>query len=372
MIMASRKTFGLLLFVIFCASRVGVANAAGGAGAGAAGAANAAGAAPPTAAEKETARRLMDEGKTRLKVNDNVRAIDAFQKANDIMHVPTTGLALAKAHLAAGHLVEARDAALEVGRLPHDPGESAVLEAARKQAKELEAQLKPRIPMLRIRIHGATPTHVAVDDAEIPMSIIGEPVAVNPGKRTVTAKSAEGGEVKGDIELAEREVREIELTLPARGDGTKAAPPPTGTSSGDKTTSKVEVGPPSGTSDDRDKGLVRTQLAEGLMYGGAIGGALGITVGIITGALTLSKAHAVQPQCDNNICAPDAKDDLDTALTFGTISTIGFVVGLVGVAAGVVGYMLPKKPPKARPRESRREVFHTFAIGPGGLGGSFW
>ena len=51
--------------------------------------------AAPTAAERETARRLMDEGKARLKANEVARAIEAFQKAHDIMHVPTTGMALA-------------------------------------------------------------------------------------------------------------------------------------------------------------------------------------------------------------------------------------------------------------------------------------
>lgn len=55
------------------------------------------------------------------------------------MHVPTTGIALARAHAVAGNLVEARDAALEVGPMPHESGEPALFDAARKSAKELEA-----------------------------------------------------------------------------------------------------------------------------------------------------------------------------------------------------------------------------------------
>ena len=35
--------------------------------------------------------------------------------------------------------------ALEVARIPHDASEPAVFETARKQAKELEAQLKPHL-----------------------------------------------------------------------------------------------------------------------------------------------------------------------------------------------------------------------------------
>jgi hypothetical protein len=310
----------------------------------------------------------MDDGKARIKAADLPHAIEAFQKANDIMHVPTTGMALAKAHLMAGHLVEARDAALEVTRSPREAGEPAVFDSARRQARELDAQLKPRIPMLRIRVHGGTPSRVAVDDVEIASSIIGEPVAVNPGKRVVTAKGADGVEVKGEIELAEREVREIELTLPGKGgDGGKAggtpAPASTSGTSSASSPSKTDATPPAAGEPDR-RDLVRTPVARGMLYGGAIAGAVGVAAGIVTGAFTLSKAHDVTPQCDNNVCAPSAKSDLDTALTFGTVSTIAFVVGVVGCGVAVVGYLLPLRPQG----ESRPP---TMMFGPGFVTGTF-
>ena len=49
--------------------------------------------AAPNAAERETARRLMDEGRERSRVGDKERAVEAFQKAHNIMKVPTTGIA---------------------------------------------------------------------------------------------------------------------------------------------------------------------------------------------------------------------------------------------------------------------------------------
>ena len=165
----------------------------------------------------------MDEGKARLKADEGARAIEAFQKAHDIMHVPTTGMALARALLTAGHLVEARDVALEIGRMPRDPGDPAVFDAARKHARELDAQLKTRIPTVRIKIKGGAASRVAVDDVEIPSSIIGEPVAVNPGKRVFSARNAEGGETKETLEVAERDAKEIELVLPAHGESVKSA-----------------------------------------------------------------------------------------------------------------------------------------------------
>jgi len=40
------------------------------------------------------------------------------------------------------------------------------------------------------------------------------------------------------------------------------------------------------------------------MYGGFGVVVLGVGVGLVTGGLTLSKASDVEPQCENNICAP--------------------------------------------------------------------
>ncbi len=339
--------------------------------------------AAPSAAERETARRLMDEGKGRLKANDLARAIEAFQKAHDIMHVPTTGIALARAHLAAGHLVEARDAALEVGRMPHEPGDPAVFDTARKHAKELDAQLKPRIPTVRIKIKGGTPARIAIDDVEISASITGEPVALNPGKRVVSAKNAEGGEVKGDVELAERDAKEVELTLPPGREAPTATSGPSNAPSSSSSTSA----PPrkiAGFGNDGDTGPMgeRTPLAEGLIYGGLGLAAVGVAVGTVTGVLTFSKASDVDPQCANDICDPKAKNDLDSARTLASISTIGFIAGGVGAAVGLVGFVLPRRPAHAKTaaaiswdwsgRALRGEAAQ-LTIGPAGagLGGSF-
>lgn len=306
----------------------------------------------------------MDEGKARLKEKELSRAIEAFQKAHDIMHVPTTGIALAKAHLAAGHLVEARDAALEVGRMPRDSGEPAVFEGARKLAKELDAQLKPRIPTLRVKVKGGAATRITIDEIEIPQSIVGEPVALNPGKRVVIVKNAEGGEVRGEIELAERDAKEIELTLPSPQEH---SPEPlakrTVTSSPSNPSARALALQADGNDRDFNPDQ-RTALAQGLLYGGLGVGMLGLSVGGITGVMTLAKASDVEPQCENNVCAPAARDTLESANTLANISTIGFVAGAVGLAVGAVGFMLPK-------RASRAVVHSSISVGPNGVGGAF-
>lgn len=308
--------------------------------------------AAPSAAQRETARRLMDEGKERMRVGDKERAVEAYRKAHDLMKVPTTGMALAKAQLSLGHIVEARDVALEVARMPRDNGEPAVFEKARKEAKELEASLKPRIPTVRIVVKGGPATKVTVDDAEVAPLLVGEPVALNPGKHVVAAKNAEGAEKRADVELAERDGKEVELTLPVPNPAVAAVMP----SSDSRATQPAT----------RERTGERTPVANVLVYGGFGLAVAGLAVGGVTGALTLSKAGTVKGQCENDICDPAAKSDLDSASAMATISTVSFAAAGAGLALGVIGLLLPKTQTESALHSTDKRA--AVWVGPGGIG----
>jgi len=311
--------------------------------------------AAPTAAQRETARRLMDEGKERTRTGDKERALEAYQKAHDLMKVPSTGMTLVKAHLALGHLVEARDVALEVVRMPRERNEPGVFEKARKEAKELEATLKPRIPTVRIVVKGGPATHVSVDEVDVAPLLLGEPVAMNPGKHTILAKNADNAEQRGLVELAERDAKEIQLTLPVPHPVLVATVPPP---------ARVVVS-------ETPRGGERSAAANVLVFGGFGLAVAGLAVGGVTGALTLSEAGSVKAQCANGICDPAAKNDLDSANSLAMVSTIGFAVAAAGAVCGVVGLLLPKtKTESALQSTSQRSAVW---VGPGSVGmrGSF-
>lgn len=325
--------------------------------------------AAPSAADKEAARKFMDEGTARIKSGEPQRALEAFQKAHELMHVPTTGLAVAKAHLAIGHLVEAREAAVDVARTQRDANEPPVFEKARKSAREIEAEVKARIPSLKIKVKGGKPSKVAVDDVEVPLALIVEPVPVNPGRRVVTAKGSDGTEARSNIEVAEKETKEVELTLtyPTSNDPTaKPAPekPAEKTPASAGATDKPKVRG-FGDEDVASKDQRRTPLADGLIWGGFAFGIAGIGAGTVTGLMTLGKASEVSQQCESNICAPAAQKELESATLFATISTIAFAVGVAGVGAGILGLAIPKQ------GEQRKRVGFTIHPTMNGLGGTF-
>jgi hypothetical protein len=271
------------------------------------------------------------------------------------MKVPSTGILLVRAHLALSHLVEARDVALEVARMPRERSEPAVFEKARREAKELEASLKPRIPTVRIVVKGGPATHVTVDEVDVAPLLLGEPVAMNPGKHVIVAKNADNAEKRADVEVGERDAKEIELTLPVPNPVLLATVPP----------------PPKPAAEGPHATTERSPAANVLVFGGFGLAVAGLAVGGVTGALTLAEAGTVKSQCANGICDPAAKNDLDSASSLATISTIGFAVAGAGAVCGVVGLLLPRtKSETALQSTSQRSAVW---VGPGSMGvrGSF-
>ena len=72
-------------------------------------------------------------------------------------------------------------------------------------------------------------------------------------------------------------------------------------------------------------------------------GAVGLSVFAITGSVALAKSNAIKPLCDSDYrCIPldgnnkSLTEDLNAMRTLGTVSTVGLVVGGIGVVAGTI------------------------------------
>jgi len=91
-------------------------------------------------------------------------------------------------------------------------------------------------------------------------------------------------------------------------------------------------------------------------------GAAGIVVGAIFGGLAIGKKNEAAPNCTSDFsrCNTTGKASVDDALTFGTVSTVGFIAGGVLAAAGITIFLLAPKSPKS-------EAHVTASVSPFGL-----
>jgi hypothetical protein len=277
----------------------------------------------PSPAQKETARNLMDVGKTKYEEGDFIGAAEAFEGADKIMGVTVTGLWRGKALDKLGRLVDARDVLLAVARIPAGDNEPAVLSDARNEAAELQLEVAGRIPEVTFLVTGlqapAEPS-VTVDGEAVPLSTLELPQKVDPGRHKIVATAPGHFDLSVEVEVRDGESQKVSLVF--RANGEPIVPPPPKPPPG-------PVQPPANT------GL--SGLAVTAIVAGSIGGA-SLLVGAITGGLSLSRASDAKSNCVDGLCPAEDESARDSSVTLAHVSTATFVVG--GVGAAVAGVAL--------------------------------
>jgi hypothetical protein len=319
--------------------------------------------ADPTSADRETARTLMQQGRELTAKGDLKAALKRFKGADDIMHVPTTALEVARTLVALGQLVEARDFIAAIRQNAPRASEPQPFKDARAKADALDASLNGRIPSLVVTVKG-TPegeqATVSVDGTPIPAGVLGLPRAVDPGHHVVTAKIASKtaqGDGKQEVDVREGEQKPVEVTLTVT-----TTPEPT------ETPGPAAPPPEAPTPVTSHSPTVITWVGVGLAGAGVI-------AGTVTGVLSMSKKSALQSECPNDVCAP-GNSDYSAANTYALVSTIGFIAAGVGAAVAavtlVVGHEEPAATPaEAPPAQTGLVVRPWLGIGSGGVSGSF-
>jgi hypothetical protein len=285
--------------------------------------------ADPSLSDRETARSLMDDGDAKRDKGDHRGALKSYEAADAIMHVPTTGLEVARAQAQVGLLLEARETLGRVMRSPPKPGEPAPFSAARKAAEALSAELATRIPSVTVLVtnaDGSSPAQIMVDGESVPPAAAQAPRKVNPGRHTVVVRSATI-EKNAEVIVSERDARTVTIDLRPRVVG----PVP-------KDEAEPKAGPGGASS-----------LPKGLVIGGFSLGALGLGIGAVTGLMSLGKISDVKKECAGSVCPTRLQSEVDSARSLGLVSTIAFVAGGVGIGAGVVGVFMWGKPTGREP-----------------------
>lgn len=295
-------------------------------------------------ADRATARTLGLEGQDALDRRDFITALDRFGRAEAILHAPTLLIGVARAQVGLGRLVEAQESYNRILREGVPAGAPEAFSLAVEEARRELTELGPRIPAVTIVVKGATSPAVTIDGAPVPPAALGARRPVDPGERVIRATASGFAPAEAKVTLAEGAHQDVTLELtPVAATPTPPAP------------EVVAPAPDTGT------GSSRTTL--GIVALG-VGGA-GLILGGVTGALAIARHGELSDACPNGTCPPDQEDNLSSYHTMGTLSTIGFAVGGVGLAAGAV---LILTAPRATPREARRGAWIAPRLGLGYVG----
>jgi hypothetical protein len=288
--------------------------------------------AQPSAAQKETARGLMAEGRELRDRGDLASALTRFNAADALMGVPTTGFEVAATQAQLGKLVEARETLQRVLAIAVSPDDPEPFNEARSKARALDQQLQARIASLRFVVKGLADgeaIELTVDGERVPKAVLNLPLRVNPGHHTVVAR-ARRRELRRDVDVGEGQAVPVALELAsdeAKPSAPAAAPAPA-------TPPPVEAPLPP------RKVPVASGGVPTLAYVGGTVALVGLVVGSVTGISAISHKNDAKKACVNGNCPPSTWSDLDSARSMATVSTVGFVVGAIGAVVGAGAILL--------------------------------
>ncbi len=268
-------------------------------------------AAPSRAADVDpatlsAARALAEEGLALYDKGQFAAALDKLDRADALIHAPTTGLYAARCLENLGRLVDASERYLQVSRLQLEPSAKDVFKTAVVDAGKAYEALKARIPKLAIGVRGAPDKEIQVsmDGKALPAALVGVNRPTDPGTHAIEGKWGERV-VKRTVVLKEGATEEVIL------DFTGAAGP-------------AQPGSP-----------LRTV---GWVAAGT--GVAGLVLGGVTYGVGLSmRSDLVASGCSQSLECPDTaaiRDKVDAYRTVGGIAAPAFIAGGVLAAGGVV------------------------------------
>lgn len=311
-------------------------------------------AAEPTAAERATARSLAQEGYKALKAEDFETAEDRFRRADELVHAPTLMVDHARSLVGLGRLVEASELYKQVMRegVP-DNAPKSWSRALSDAEKEIGA-IEPRLAWLTINVTGPENPVLTMDEEEMPSAVIGVRTAADPGTHAVKV-SGEGYLPREEsVTLGEGEELTIDIDLEVDPDAAKKAA--AAEAEGEAQVDTGVLPPPESSS--------KTLAYVALGVGGA-----GIIAGTVTGLLFLSEKSDLDKKCPENAdgdrqCDQEFEDQVKRYRLWGTLSPIGFGVGLAGAGVGLALLLSGSSNPTA----DTAQAHVTPYIGPDAVG----
>jgi len=286
-------------------------------------------------ADRATARTLALEGYEALQKNDYETALDRFSRADALVHAPTLLIGVARAQVGLGKWIEAQETYNRIVREGAAPGSPEPFFRALEDArKELDA-LTLRTPAVVIEVEGPERALVTIDGTPVPKVALGVRMPVDPGPHVLRAMST--GYAPGEMTVTAQEgkVEQVILELQPFESPKPVAAPTAKTAAKPETVGKpAQVSPkgallsgkkgnPAGWGTQKTLGVVALQV-----------GGMGVVLGVVTGIMAMNKHGELVDACPGDVCPRGRQSTLGSYRTLGALSTVGFIVGAVGAAAG--------------------------------------
>ncbi|MDH5674016.1 MAG: hypothetical protein OEZ06_17805 [Myxococcales bacterium] len=270
--------------------------------------------------EKNSAREHYHLGAEAYREERYQEALEAFGASGKFVVSPNTQLMHARCLRALDKPLEAYHSFGDVIALAErlDPAKYADTAAT---AREERSTLEGRLALIAAKVKGAGDgTKLMVGGIEIPHVLWGEPIAARPGEIRIEVSDPERGEDSATVELAAGMTAAITLELGEAKAPGQPAPAPVITQS------------------DGGNGGGGLRIAA---YVSAGVGLAGLAAFGILGSMSQSKFDDLEAQCSSRTdCSPELRDTADSGATQQTFANVGLGVGVVGVAAGVVLFLI--------------------------------
>jgi hypothetical protein len=264
-----------------------------------------------------TADVLFNDARAAMAAKKFDAACAKFRESNRLDPAVGTLFNLANCEAQRGQLVTAWTLYRQVlEKLRPDDSRASV---AKAQVQSLDA----RIPRLTIRARGEMPagTLVTVAGLALGPASLDSPLPLNPGRYAISVASPGRSTQEFSVALAEGDTAEFPVFV---GASTSVRTPRVAPGA------EVSQSESAGTDDD---GRNSREL---LAYTGIGVGAVGLTLGIITGLAGLHQESLGNQSCSEvtRTCNQAGYDANQSARSLATVSTVGFVVGVLAGGAG--------------------------------------
>ena len=328
-----------------------------------------------SASDMANARALGVEGVQLADRGDCTTAIDRLWRAESLYHAPTILGRLGECQINLGKIVAGTETLQRVLHDPIGPKSPPAFIAAHDRAQKVLDAALPKIGKLRIHVDSAqTPGLVVKVDGElVPLAGLDVDRLTDPGTHQVEASAPGFRTALQAATLQEGGAAQVSLTLEA--EAATAAPPPQPAAGPVAAPVPAPApapatwmgGPTAPPAKDDGGGPSKVGPYALLATGG-----VGIIVGSIFGGMALGKKSNLDSACHpKSDCPSGSQSDIDGLNTDATIATVGFAVGGVAAAAGVVWLVVGGKS-KPTTSASGHVVVHPW-LGPtsAGVSGAF-